>query len=132
MPTNVFGKQVRDLSYPLVHVLRKGVAWDDTGIGSGLSFENALPKGARILFAVPKIKTAFNGTTPVLVVGINSPSFNDIVAAGDVDVTLAKAAMVLTGADLEITADVFPFIKFTTGGSTTQGEADISIVYATA
>ncbi len=132
MTTNTAGSEARELSFQAVHYLKKRVNYNDTGISSGIKMPNALPAGAEILFTAVKIKTAFNaGTTNVLTVGQNSSSYNDIVAAGDVDESVTGNTQVGTGADLDITADTSVFIKYTqTGTAATAGVAEIIIAYA--
>ena len=132
MATNTAGKVARQGYQQQVNYLRKTVNFNDTGISSGVGHPFYLPAGAQILFTTVNIVTAFNaGTTNVLTVGQNSSSYNDIVAAGDVNEAVAGSTMVLRGADLNITGDVQVFAKYTqTGGAATTGVANIVIAYA--
>lgn len=131
MSTNTTARQTRDYRMQLVHYLRKTVRYNDTDIAAGSPFTKYLPSGASIQYATVKIKTAFNGgTTNVLTVGQNSTSFNDMVAAGDVDETATGSNMVLRGADLTLSSDALPYAKYTqTGTAATAGEAEITIAY---
>lgn len=130
MATNTAGVDTRLMHWHGVHFMRKTVNYNDTDIASGVGFKHYLPSGARVLFTNVVIKTAFNaGTTNVLTVGQNA-SYNDFVASGDVDEASTGSNMVLRGADVNISADVRPFIKYTqTGTAATAGVAEVIIVY---
>lgn len=127
MPTGAVGAQTRDYAWQLVHSLRMTVNFASPNKGTGVPFASMLPAGARILFALVKVRTAFDDGA-VLTVGTNSSAYDNIVAAADVDETLTQAAMVLTGADLEVAASAYPYAKVS--ATPTVGEADITIVYA--
>lgn len=117
----------------VVNTLRKTVNFNDTGISSGISFDNSIPQGAQITSVIVDIETAFNAvTTNVLTVGQNSTSYNDMVAAGDVDETVAGATSVPRGigGSLARNGDITPFVKYTqTGTAATTGKAHITITY---
>lgn len=131
MATNTAGVDARLLPWQAVHYMRKTVNYNDTDIATGVGFKHYLPDGASILFVNVKIKTAFNaGTTNVLTVGQNATSYNDMVAAADVNEAATGSSMVLRGADLTISGDARPFVKYTqTGTAATAGKAEIVIAY---
>ena len=131
MATNTAGVDARVAPWQMVHYMRKTVNYNDTDIATGVGFKNYLPSGASIQWVMVKIKTAFNaGTTNVLTVGQNASSYNDMVAAADVDESTTEASMVLRGADLTISSDVRPFITYTqTGTAATAGVAEVVIAY---
>jgi hypothetical protein len=115
-----------------IHAMQMDVSFDNTGIASGIPFPNYLPQDAQFFAAIVKIVTAFNaGTTNVLVVGTNSSSFNNIVAAGDVDEATTGADIVFTGAELDTSsAPLLPYVKFTeTGDAATTGRAIVTLLY---
>lgn len=114
-----------------VHYLRKVVNFNDTGISSGVRM-GTLPSGAKILFTTVHVETVFNAaTTNVLTVGQNSSSYNDMVAAGDVNEASATGTMVLRGADLTLSSDTDVFAKYTQSGTAaTTGKAVIVVAYA--
>lgn len=88
-----------------------------------------IPAGAIIVKTDVNIATAFNaGTTNVLVVG-HGASFNEQVAAGDVDETSATLQTKATAlAALSAAKEVF--VKYTqTGGAATTGAADVTVYY---
>lgn len=115
----------------VVNTLKKTVNWNDPGIASGVAFFNALPQGAFILDVVVEIVTAFNGTSPVLTIGTNSTSFNNIVASGDVAVGAAAATRVNRGLGRAIAAlaDMVVYAKLAVSGSPSAGQAVIVITY---
>lgn len=135
MPTGTQGRPARELPFQATHYLRKTVNYNDVGISSGIPFSYWLPAGAQILRCNVIIMTAFNAaTTNVLTVGQNATSYNDIVAAADVDETTLGETAVLTGAKLDLSGgDAQPFVKYTqTGTAATTGKARIIIEYAPA
>jgi hypothetical protein len=115
------------------NTLKKTVNFNDTGISSGLAFDNSLPLGAFITRVLVEIVTAFNAvTTNVLTVGTNSTTYNDIVAAADVNEGVAGVTEVTRGygRSLAATADKTPYAKYTqTGTAATTGQAVIVIEY---
>lgn len=118
----------------VINYLRKTVNYNDTGISSGLAFENSIPKGAFISDVIVEIVTAFNaGSTNVLTVGANSSSYNDMVAAGDVDETAVAATRVTRGLGCVLTAsgDIVPYVKYAqTGTAASAGKAKILIAFS--
>ena len=125
--------QTRRQAQAIVNTLRKTVNYNDAGISSGLAFAASLPIGAFILSVHVEIVTAFNaGTTNVLTVGTNSSSYNDIVAAGDVDEAATGNNDVTRGRgrSLAASAEKPVFAKYTqTGTAATAGQAVIVVTY---
>lgn len=115
------------------NTLKKTVNFNDAGISSGVAFDNSLPLGAFILAVLVEIVTAFNAVSSnVLTVGTNSSSFNDIVAAGDVDESAAGVTEVTRGygRSLAASAEKVVYAKYTqTGTAATTGQAVIVIVF---
>lgn len=131
MATNTAGVDARLMPWHGVHFMRKTVNFNDTDISTGVGFKHYLPSGARILFTNVVIKTAFNaGTTNVITVGTVSSGYNNMVGAGDVNEAATGSTMVLAGADLTISSDTRPFIKYTqTGDAATTGVAEVIIAF---
>lgn len=131
MTTNTAGVVTRELPFQAVHYIRKAIAYNTTGISSGVALPAYLPAGAKICYVNVYITTAFNaGTTNVLTVGQNASTYNDMVAAGEVDETATGGTMVLTGMDLNLTSDTQVFVKYTqTGTAATTGAATIVVAF---
>jgi hypothetical protein len=129
MTTNTAGTTARELPTQQIHYLRKTVSFDTAGISSGVAFPNPLPAGSQILFATINITTAFAGGTPVLSVGQNSATYNDIIASTDIVEATAASTMVLRGADLTFATDKAIYALLTNVGTGTTGEAVIVIAY---
>ena len=117
----------------VVNTLKKRVNFNDAGIASGIAFDNSLPMGAVILTVLVEIITAFNaGATNVLTVGTNSATYNNLVAAGDVDETAVATTRVDRGIGGSIcrSAEKTPYIAYAqTGGAATTGVAEVTISY---
>jgi hypothetical protein len=117
----------------VVNTLKKTVNYNDAGISSGVAFDNSLPLGAFISLCMVEIVTAFNaGSTNALTVGTNSSSYNDIVAAGDVDETATGVTAVGRGWGRSLCASAEKVVKAMyaqTGGAATTGEAVVLIEY---
>jgi hypothetical protein len=123
----------RATQYQMVHTLRFDVNWNDTGISSGVR-KQTLPAGAIVTSTSVLITTAFNaGTTNVLTVGGNTTTYNDIVAANDVDETATGLTNGIkpTGSSLgKLAADRDVYAKYTqTGTAATAGAATVIIHY---
>jgi hypothetical protein len=105
--------------------MKKTVNWNDAATGVGVPFANYLPQGAFIIGCWVEVVTLFNGTTPTLTAGTNSPSYNNIVAAGDVTWTAAAVTPVARplGRSLTAAGDVLPYATWNATGSPTQGQA---------
>ena len=134
MATNVDlrGLSPRQMPRNVTNTMRRTVNYSDTGISSGIAIgPDALPQGAFITGVWVEIVTVFNGGTDVLTVGTNSTSYNNLVAAGDVDETATGVTQVTRGLGRSITAaaDIAVFIKYTTAGTATTGQAVVVIQY---
>ena len=117
----------------VINSLKKTVNYNDAGISSGIAFDNGIPAGAFITNVMVEVVTAFNaGTTNVLTVGTNSTSFNNLVAAGDVDEAATGVTVVTRGYGRSIaaSADLVPYVKYTqTGDAATTGQAVVVVTY---
>lgn len=124
---------VRQNPRQVINYLRKVVNYNDVGIGSGVAFEGSLPHGAFITDILVEVITAFNAaTTNVLTVGTNGASYNNIVAAADVNEGATGVTRVTTGLGRSVTAsgDVVPYAMYTqTGTAATTGKAQITIAF---
>lgn len=127
MTTGVAGVADRLDPRQVANTLKKTTNFNDTAISAGIAFDNYLPLGAFILNVLTEIVTAFNaGTTNVYTVGTNATSYNNIVAAGDVNPALAGVypSTRSYGRSLAAAAPVLPVAKYTqTGGAATTGKA---------
>lgn len=117
----------------VVNSLKDTVNYNDAGIATGVAWDNALPQGAFIVDVLVEVVTVFNaGTTNVLTVGTNAATYNNIVAAGDVNEAAAAVTRVTTGLGRSVaaSADVVPFSMYTqTGTAATTGQAVVCIIY---
>jgi hypothetical protein len=117
----------------VANTLVKTVNYNDAGISTGVAFDNSLPVAARIISVTVEIITAFNaGTTNVLTTGTNSTTYNNIVAAADVN----EAAIATTrvdrglGGSIARAAEIAVYaVYMQTGTAATAGKAEIVIVY---
>ncbi len=113
--------------------LKKTVNFNDAGIATGVAFDNSLPAGAFITGVFVEIVTVFNaGTTNVLTAGTNSTSYNNLVAAGDVNEAATGVTQVTRGLgqSIALAADITPYAMYTqTGGAATTGQAVIVITF---
>lgn len=117
----------------VVNTLKKTVNFGDAGISTGVAFDNSLPMGAVILQVIVEIITVFNAvTTNVLTVGTNSTTFNNIVAATDVN-ELAVGVTNVTralGQSLTAAAALAVYAMYTQSGTAaTTGQAMITITF---
>lgn len=117
----------------VTNTLRKTVNFGDAGISSGLAFDASLPAGAFITGTFVAIVVAFNAvTTNVLTVGTNSTTYNNLVAAADVDETAIATTQVLRGIGPTIaaSADITPYVKYTQSGTAASaGQAIVVVTY---
>lgn len=130
MATNTAGTAAFQLPWETIGAKRVRVNYNDSGITSGKKIAT-IPAGTRLFGALVYVKTAFNDSgTDTLTVGTNASSYNNIVASGDVDATTAsKGTWVVTGFDLDITADTDVYVKYTGQNSdATAGVADIFLL----
>ena len=132
MTTGTLGTNARQDPRQVVNTLKKTINWNDAASGTALPFDNYLPKGAFITRVLVEVVTAFNGTTPSVVVGTNSATYNNMVAAGDVNevATGVYDATRALGRALAASADVLPYVIYSNGGgSPSTGQAVIVIQY---
>lgn len=133
MPTGTLGVAARQDPRQVLNTLKKTVNFNDAGVATGVPFDNYLPQNAFIENVLVEIVAVFNAvTTNVLTVGTNGPTYNNIVAAGD----LNEAALGVTpvtraiGRSLTASGDVLPYAMYTqTGTAATTGQAIIVIFY---
>jgi len=133
MATGVLGTNARQDPRQVANTLKKIVNFNDAGIAAGVAFDNPLPQNAFIMRVLVEIVAVFNATTTnVLTVGTVGATYNNIVAAADVnegatgvyDVTRAL------GRALTAAADVLPYAQYTqTGTAATTGQAIIVIEF---
>lgn len=115
---------------PVTHqmpYMRAAVAFDTYQIGvAGMVPLGTLPAGAIVTGMLVKINTAFNAaTTNVLTVGTASDD-DAIIAAGDVDETVATTYVTFAAVGYKATVATPLFIKYAqTGTAATTGAADI-------
>lgn len=134
MATGTPGTTARQLPYQVVHYLRFTVNFNDTGIATGTG-KQTLPAGAIIVGTDVIIQTAFNaGTTNVVTIGSNAATFNNIVAAADVDesgaVPLTQNIKPTGTAFGPLAADARVFAMYTqTGTAATAGRLTVIIKY---
>jgi hypothetical protein len=133
MTTGVLGTNARQDPRQVVNTLKKTVNYNDPGIATGVAFDNYLPINAFILMVLVEIVTLFNaGTTNVLTVGTNGSSYNNIVAAADVNEGVAGVYEATRGYGRALTAsaDVLPYAMYTQSGTAaTTGQAIIVISF---
>ena len=132
MTTNSAGSSARQLAWQATHTKRYAVNFNDPGIAAGVPFLT-LPQGAYVTDVQVEIVTGFNaGSTNVLTVGTNSPTFNNMVSAADLNpantgVTVATRGW---GRGLANAADTPVFVAYTqTGTAATQGQAVIVVEF---
>lgn len=133
MTTGVLGTNARQDPRQVVNTLKKTVNYNDAGISAGSAFDNYLPQNAFLSLVLVEIVTAFNAvTTNVLTVGTVGTTYNNIVAAADVNEGLAGIYEATRGLGRSLTAagDVLPYAQYTqTGTAATQGQAIILMQY---
>lgn len=124
---------VRQDPRQVLNTLKKRFQFNTPGIATGVAFENSLPMGAVILSVIVEIITVFNAvTTNVVTVGTNSTTYNNIVAAADVNEAATGATRVerAIGGALLRAAELTPFVTFTQSGTAaTTGDAEVTITY---
>lgn len=85
MTTGTLGTNARQDPRQVSNTLKKTVNWNSVGSAVANPFDNPLPRGAFIIRVLVEIVVAFDGTTPSLLVGTNATTYNNIVAAADVN-----------------------------------------------
>lgn len=111
----------RQTQYQQTHYFRGSVGFDETGsITTGI-LRGTLPAGAIITGTSVMVDTAFNaGVTQIFTLGTNSASWNNIVAAADVDETTIALTNGIkpTGTALgSLAADTDFYAKMTQSGT---------------
>lgn len=133
MTTGVLGTWARQDPRQVANTLKKTVNFNDVGIIPGIAFDNYLPQNAFIMRVLCEIVTPFNAvTTNVLTVGTVGATYNNIIAAADVNEAVAGVYDITRALGRSLTAagDVLPFAQYTqTGGAATTGQAIILIEY---
>jgi len=133
MTTGVLGTNARQDPRQVANTLKKTINWNDPGVIAGTPFDNPLPQNAFILRVLVEIVVAFNAaTTNVLTVGTVGATYNNIVAAADVNEAVAGVYDVTRalGRALTAAADVLPYAQYTqTGTAATAGQAIIVIEF---
>lgn len=133
MTTGVKGTNARVDPRQVVNTLKLTLNYNDVGVATGEKFDNPLPKGAFISRMLVEVVTPFNAaTTNVLTVGTNAANYNNLAAAGDVNLGVAGVTEVTRGYGRGITAaaDIQPYATYTqTGTAATAGQAVILIEY---
>jgi hypothetical protein len=126
------GNSARVLSTQQVHYLRKTVAFNTSGIATGVKMPAQLPVGAMIISTTARIKTGFNSAgTNRLVVGTNSSSFNNMMTSTVAAASTTGGKQSVVGAALSFTQPTDVYVKYTaaTGTAATAGEATIVVAY---
>lgn len=116
----------------VVNTIKRTVNWNDNASGVAAALDQGLPQGAFISRVLVEVVTAFNGTTPTVTLGSNSTTFNDIVAAADVNWGLAGVYECTRGYGRAIAAAADKQLKtiYTNGGGgPSAGQAVILIEY---
>ena len=133
MPTGTLGVAARQDPRQVVNTLKKTVNFNDAGIATGLPFDNYLPQNAFIENVLVEIVAVFNAvTTNVLTVGTVGATYNNIVAAADVNeaATGVYQATRAFGRSLTAAGDVLPYAQYTqTGTAATTGKATIVVEF---
>jgi hypothetical protein len=136
MATGTAGSAARQYHQQMLHYLRKAVNYNDSGISTGVKI-GTLPAGAIIIGTDVNVQTVFNAaTTNVLTAGGNSATYNDVVAAADVNEAATGITKDIspTGSSLGvIAADRDIYAMYTqTGAVATTGLAHIIVKYVPA
>ena len=99
--------------------------------GDGVVEVVTLPAGCLVLRAVAEVQQAFNaGTTNVLTVGSNSPNFDNLLAAADVDESTPGFAESAAAKKLRTTGETSIKAKYAqTGAVATAGKALVIVEF---
>jgi len=132
MPTGTLATTARQTQEQQVHYLRFRVRYNDPGIATGAG-KQFLPAGAILIGTDVHVAQAFNaGTTNVLTVGTNAASYDNILAAADVNEGAAALTQnIKTGTALgPLAADARVFVMYTqTGTPASAGDAYVVVKY---
>lgn len=129
MATGVQTRENGGMPYA-IHAMQQVVTFDQTNIASGVPAPNSIPQDSQYFATIVTVTAAFNGTTPVLVVGTNSSSFNNMVASGDLDESATGTHIVFTGADVDFSSGpLLPYVKYSDAVAGTTGRAVITYLY---
>jgi hypothetical protein len=131
MPTGVLGVASRQDPRQVQNSMKKTINWNDAASGVAVPMANYLPQGAFITGCWVEVVTVFNGTTPTVTVGTNSPSYNNIVAAADVTWTALATTPVTRGLGRSLAAagDVLPYVTWNATGAPTAGQAVVVLEF---
>lgn len=133
MATGVLGTNARVDPRQVLNTLKKTINWNDPNVIAGSAFDNYLPINAFIENVLVEVVVAFNaGTTNVMTVGTVGTTYNNIVAAADVNEAVTGVYQATRGFGRSLTAagDVLPYAQYTqTGTAATAGQAIIVIFY---
>jgi hypothetical protein len=131
MPTGTPGVADRQDPRQVGNTLKKTVNWNDNPANVAAAFANYLPANAFIYIVQTEIVVAFNGTTPTVNVGVNSPSYNNIVLSADLTIGTPGVYASTRGYGRSLTAGgpVLPFVLYNATGSPSTGQAIITIVF---
>lgn len=114
------------------HYFRKRVNFGDVGVGTGV-YMGTLPTGAMVIDGVARVNVVFNAaTTNVLTCGTNSPNYDNIIGAADINEAVLGGyrAAVLTAAAGIYAVDTDIYARYTqTGAAATTGQADLIVEY---
>lgn len=112
--------------------LRKTVTVDTTLDSNNRVSMGYVPAGAKIHSLSYGTRTAWDGTSPVLTVGGNGTTANDIAGSGDIAEQTTSSALITKGHKVVFSSDTEIFAKFVEGTTTaaTQGATDLILAYA--
>lgn len=119
----------RDNGFTQIQYIKGDLSWNTPGITTGVKI-GTLPQNAELLPGKWKVVVAFDGTTPILVIGTTQANANEILAAGDIAEGTPGAGVANTGLNINTaTGPVDIWAKLTAAGAT-QGRAVIILPYA--
>jgi hypothetical protein len=121
---------MRTLQAPQGHkgqpvTLRADILWNSPNVATGYQL-GVIAAGAELMHAKARTVTAFDGTTPAITVGTNSPAYDNILAAADLTEGSIGAVISATGAPLAFATDTPVFAKLTAPGATV-GKATVML-----
>lgn len=132
MTTGVLGVAARQDPRQVPNTLKRVTNWNDANIAVGVAYEEYLPQNAFLLRVLSEVVVTFDGTTPAYSVGTVGAAFNNIVAAGDVNLGalgVYESTRAL-GRALTAAGNVLPVAKYSNaGGGPTKGQVITVIEY---